>query len=80
MFLGILSYWALVDFPEKAANSWRFITQRESQFIIDRVNKDRGDATPVPFSAGKFFRAGLDLKIWGFALVSAVVCVGSSSC
>ena len=79
MLLGVLSYWALVDFPEKAHKSWKFITQRESQFIIDRVNKDRGDATPEPFNAGKFFRAGLDPKIWGFAMVSAVTCAGSDN-
>jgi hypothetical protein len=78
MLLGVLSYWALVDFPEKAHKSWKFITQRESQFIIDRVNKDRGDATPEPFAAGKFFRAGLDPKIWGFAMVSAVICADNN--
>lgn len=73
MALGVGSYWALVDFPDKAHKSWKFITKRESQYIIDRVNKDRGDGNVEPFSASKFFRAGLDLKIWGFALVSVVM-------
>lgn len=68
-FLGIVGYWALVDFPDKAHKSWKFITQREAQFIIDRVNHDRGDAKHEPFSAAKFFGAGLDPKIWGYALV-----------
>ncbi|KAF2794141.1 phthalate transporter-like protein [Melanomma pulvis-pyrius CBS 109.77] len=69
MALGVGSYWALVDFPDKAHKSWKFITKRESLYIIDRVNRDRGDGNVEPFSAGKFFRAGLDLKIWGFALI-----------
>ncbi|KAF2713991.1 MFS general substrate transporter [Pleomassaria siparia CBS 279.74] len=69
MALGVGSYWALVDFPDKAHKSFKFISQRESEFIIARVNKDRGDGNVEPFAAGKFFRAGLDLKIWGFALI-----------
>ncbi|KAF2112115.1 major facilitator superfamily domain-containing protein [Lophiotrema nucula] len=67
--LGIGSYWMLVDFPEKAHLSWKFLTERESKFIIDRVNRDRGDAKVQPFSAAKFFRAGLDIKIWGYAMI-----------
>jgi hypothetical protein len=72
MLLGIVAYWALVDFPDKAVNSWKFLNQREAMFIIDRVNRDRGDAKPEPFSARKFFGAATDIKIWGFSLVSTV--------
>lgn len=68
-FLGILGYWALVDFPDKAHKSWKFLTEREVRFIIDRVDRDRGDAKPEPWSAAKFFKGGADIKIWGFALV-----------
>lgn len=69
MFLGIVAYWALVDFPDKAHQSWKFLTEREAKFIIDRVNHDRGDAKIVPFSASQFFRAALDIKIWGYAMI-----------
>lgn len=69
-FLGIVGYWALVDFPDKAHTSFHFLNLRETKFIIDRVNKDRGDAKPEPFTARKFLGAGLDIKIWGFAMVS----------
>lgn len=68
--LGLGSYFALVDFPDKAHKSWKFLNEREAKFIIARVDRDRGDAKPQPFSASKFFRAGLDIKIWGYALVS----------
>ena len=69
-FLGILGYWALVDFPDKAHKSWKFLTEREAMFIIDRVNRDRGDAKPEPWSLAKFLHGGTDIKIWGFAMVS----------
>ncbi|EUC31339.1 hypothetical protein COCVIDRAFT_94759 [Bipolaris victoriae FI3] len=68
-FLGIVGYWALVDFPDKAHRSWKFLTEREAKFIIDRVNRDRGDAKPEPFSLGRFLKGGTDIKIWGFALI-----------
>lgn len=68
-FLGLGSYFLLVDFPDKAHKSWSFLTEREAKFIIARVDRDRGDAQPEPFSAAKFFRAGADLKIWGYAII-----------
>jgi predicted MFS family arabinose efflux permease len=69
MALGIAAYWLLVDFPDKAHKSWKFLNEREAKFIIDRVNHDRGDAKIQPFSIGKFFRAALDIKIWGYAMI-----------
>jgi predicted MFS family arabinose efflux permease len=69
ILLGFASYFLLVDFPDKAHKSWKFLTEREAKFIIDRVDRDRGDAAPQAFSASKFFRAGLDPKIWAYALI-----------
>jgi MFS family permease len=69
-FLGIVAYWALVDFPDKAHTSWHFLNEREAKFIIDAVNRDRGDAKPEPWNLKKFLSGGLDIKIWGFAMVS----------
>lgn len=68
-FLGFVGYWALVDFPDKAHKSWRFLTEREARFIIERVNRDRGDAKVEPWSLAKFLKGGTDIKIWGFAMV-----------
>lgn len=66
--IGIAGYWLLVDFPDGRHKSWNFLGQREIQFIIDRVQRDRGDVKTEPFSLGKFLRPALDLKIWGFAM------------
>jgi hypothetical protein len=69
--LGIAGYWLLVDFPDQAHKSWKFLNQRETKFIMDRVNHDRGDVKVQPFSTKKFFSAALDIKIWGYAMVSS---------
>jgi len=68
-FLGIAAYWLLVDFPDKAHKSYKFLTEREAKYIIDRVDKDRGDAKPEPWNTKKFFKGGLDLKVWIFAMI-----------
>jgi len=68
--IGLVSYFAIVDFPDKAHKSWKFLNEREAKFIIERVDRDRGDAKPEPFSAPKFFGASTDWKIWGYAMVS----------
>lgn len=73
-FLGIAAYWLLVDFPDKAHKSYKFLTEREAKYIIDRVDKDRGDAKPEPWNTKKFFKGGLDLKVWIFAMVSLIDC------
>jgi hypothetical protein len=74
VFLGVIAYWALVDFPDKAHTSWHFLNERETKFIIDAVNKDRGDAKPEPWNLKKFLRGGADIKIWGFAMVRNIFC------
>ncbi|KAJ4366345.1 hypothetical protein N0V83_007981 [Neocucurbitaria cava] len=68
-FLGICAYWALVDFPDKAHKSWKFLSEREARFIINRVDRDRGDARPEPWSVANFLRGGADIKVWGFAMI-----------
>jgi len=38
------------------------------RYVIDKVNADRGDAAPEPWSMHAYLRHALDLKIWGFAM------------
>ncbi|KAL9002349.1 MAG: hypothetical protein Q9188_004703 [Gyalolechia gomerana] len=68
--VALLAYFSLVDFPEKADRSWRFLNKNERDFIIRRITKDRDDAIPEPFTFKRFFTPALDLKIWMFALAS----------
>lgn len=70
ILIGIGGYFFLVDFPDRAATTTRaFLTDRECKFILDRINKDRGDAELEPFNLRKWAGAGLDPKIWGFAFL-----------
>ncbi|KAJ5152735.1 uncharacterized protein N7482_009213 [Penicillium canariense] len=68
-FIGILCYFFLVDFPDRAAKSWKFLNQRECDFIVRRINNDRNDGHPEAFNLKKFLRPGLDPKIWAFAMI-----------
>ncbi|KAJ5118407.1 hypothetical protein N7448_010116 [Penicillium atrosanguineum] len=68
-FIGILCFIFLVDFPDRASKSWRFLSERECAFIVRRINDDRKDGNLEAFSMRKFLRPALDAKIWGFAMI-----------
>jgi cyanate permease len=57
----------IVDFPEEAMKSWKFLSAEECEIMIDRVDKDRADAHITPFSLSNYLRQGLDWKIWLYA-------------
>jgi MFS family permease len=65
--IGIVGYFLVVDFPEKATRSLGFLTESEAAFVVARIEKDRHDAIPEEFTLKKYLSAGLDLKVWGFA-------------
>lgn len=67
--LAIGSYWLLVDFPDSKRKSWNFLGQRERDWIVARIQRDRGDSVVPPFNLAKFMRAGADWKIWAYALI-----------
>lgn len=68
--IGIFGYFMLVPFPDaNPEKAWGFLNKREVEFVIARVNQDRGDAASEPFSLVKFLKPATDLKIWGFALI-----------
>lgn len=67
--IGISGFFLLVGFPDSKTKNWKFLNDRELQFIIDRVQADRGDAHTEPFSFAKFFKGGADVKIWAFAMI-----------
>ncbi|KAH7363352.1 high-affinity nicotinic acid transporter [Plectosphaerella cucumerina] len=67
--VAIAGYFFLVDFPDGSRANWAFLGERERQWIVARVNRDRGDAKTPKFNARKFFAAGLDWKIWAYAMI-----------
>ncbi|KAF7190383.1 High-affinity nicotinic acid transporter [Pseudocercospora fuligena] len=71
MVLGVLGYIFVVDFPDrcKEKKHWGFLTNNEIDFIIRRINKDRGDAVAEPWDFQKWIACGADPKVWSFALL-----------
>ncbi|ROT34495.1 MFS general substrate transporter [Sodiomyces alkalinus F11] len=67
--IAMIGYWLLVDFPDAGKSDWRFLGDRERAWVVDRVNRDRGDVATPPFNLRRFFSAGLDWKIWAYALI-----------
>jgi MFS family permease len=67
--VGLVGYWLLVDFPDSKRQNWSFLGQRERDWIVSRIARDRGDQKIEPFNMRKFLGAGLDWKIWCYALI-----------
>ena len=67
---SFFAYFFLVDFPEKADQSWNFLSKEERDFVIRRINKDRDDANLERFTVARFLKPALDIKIWILALIS----------
>lgn len=67
--IGLLTYVFLVDFPDKAHKSWKFLTEKECAFIVRRINRDRSDGDAEPFTLKRFLTQALDMKIWAFAMI-----------
>jgi hypothetical protein len=65
--LAVIGFIVLVDFPDKAHNSKWFLNARELRFVIARINADRADAIPEPFTWSSYLDGAIDLKVWGFA-------------
>jgi len=59
----------IVDFPEKAPKSWSFLSKKEADFILARIEHDRDDTKVEPFKLGTYLRNGLDSKVWAFAIL-----------
>lgn len=69
--LGLIGFVFLADFPEEAwkGNLIPFLTKRESDLIVARIELDRADTTPMPFNLKEYLKNALDLKIWGFSIL-----------
>ena len=57
----------MVDFPEKAHSSFHFLSDTETEVAVKRIQRDRGDVQPNPFTWSEILRHFLDPKIYGFA-------------
>ena len=63
----------LVDFPEHAPKSWKFLTEKEAKSVVNKINEDRGDGVAGPIDFKQYFGSALDPKIWAFAFMSFLI-------
>ncbi|KAJ7174164.1 major facilitator superfamily domain-containing protein [Mycena crocata] len=63
--LGLIAFFVLVDFPDKAT----FLTPRETKHIIDKINKDRGDAEPDHLTGKVTMKHVADWRLWAYGLL-----------
>lgn len=71
--IGVIGALLIVDFPQKAQNSWKFLTSQEIDHIIRLLERDRTDVQEEPFSWRLFLTPALDLKIWGYCFIFLLV-------
>ncbi|KAJ5679634.1 phthalate transporter [Penicillium macrosclerotiorum] len=67
--LAIIGYVLIISFPQDAHNAHNFLSRREIDFVLQRINQDRHDVEDEPFSASAFLKPALEWKVWGFALI-----------
>ncbi|TKA66846.1 hypothetical protein B0A49_07218 [Cryomyces minteri] len=77
--LGVVTYWWMVDFPEDAHCSFRFLSKEESEVVVGRIQKDRGDAQPEKFALGKVLVHAKDVKVYGFCCMFFLLNLVSTS-
>ncbi|KIX98587.1 uncharacterized protein Z520_05888 [Fonsecaea multimorphosa CBS 102226] len=76
--VALVGYVFTVDFPEntmKHRHLVRFLSQREVDYMIARVEKDREDVALEKFQLKAYLKNALDLKLWGFGFL-AMLSVG----
>lgn len=64
--IGIVTYWWIVDFPEKSGKSFYFLTAAEQDWAKARITLDRGDVDAERFSWAKCLVHFKDPKLYGF--------------
>lgn len=53
----------LIDFPEDAHKTKFFLKEDEIKIMVDRVQRDRGDAHITPFNLRNYLAQGKDWKV-----------------
>lgn len=79
VFLGIITYFWMVDFPEEAHKSFMFLNKKESEIMASRIHHDRGDVHADKFAWHKVLVHASDAKVWGFCVMYFLLNMVSTS-
>ena len=70
IFLGLITYFWMVEFPDQADKSFHFLSPEEKTLAISRINEDRRDGSkPEPFTISGVLVHFLDLKLYAFSVL-----------
>jgi actin cytoskeleton-regulatory complex protein SLA1 len=70
MFIGLLTYFWMIDFPENSQNSFRFLRPEATFQAISRIDRDRQDAQALgPFRLGDALIHFLDPELYAFCVL-----------
>ncbi|PWN48402.1 MFS general substrate transporter [Violaceomyces palustris] len=67
VLVALVAYWIIVDFPDKAVEKG-FLTQSESDLVLTRIQRDRGDSEHDPLTWSKAAKYASDVKLWCYGL------------
>ncbi|EXJ88528.1 hypothetical protein A1O1_05458 [Capronia coronata CBS 617.96] len=68
--IGIVTYFWMVDFPDRSENSFLFLSEEEQDLAMSRINDDRRDAgKPEPFRLSAILVHFLDPKLYVFCVL-----------
>jgi MFS family permease len=66
-FIGVVTFWWMIDFPENSHKSFRFLSADEASIVSKRIQVDRGDLVAQDFALAKVLVHAKDPKVWAFA-------------
>lgn len=70
MFIGVLTYLWIPDFPENASKTLWFLTRDEADQVLTTIDQDREDAgPPEPYTTRAILLPFLDVKLYAFSLL-----------
>ncbi|KAK4946155.1 hypothetical protein LTR10_014666 [Elasticomyces elasticus] len=70
MFLGLLTYFWMVEFPDQCERSFYFLSEDEKSLAISRINDDRRDGgKPEPLTTSAILVNFLDPKLYVFCVL-----------
>ncbi|KAI1324275.1 putative MFS transporter [Xylariaceae sp. FL0255] len=78
-FIGLVTYFWMVDFPDNAHKTPFFLTPDEQALAVARINADRKDVELEEFSWPALFAHARDPKIYGFAVMFFLLNIVSTS-
>ncbi|KAK6516709.1 hypothetical protein TWF506_006601 [Arthrobotrys conoides] len=69
--IAVLGYVFIPPFPDdpNAHKTWGFLNRSEVNYVIRKVEADRGDTQLEPFTLGRFFQGGKDWKCYAFGMM-----------